>query len=52
MKAVRHWKAYLKIDGASSWAHIARRELQKLCRAAIVPGSRGSAAPDGAASVS
>jgi tetratricopeptide (TPR) repeat protein len=38
MKAVRHWKAYLKLDGTSSWAAIARRELDKLRRAAVVPG--------------
>ncbi|HEX8985473.1 MAG TPA: tetratricopeptide repeat protein [Bryobacteraceae bacterium] len=40
MKAVRHWKAYLKLDGASSWGAVARRELEKLCRAAVVPGAR------------
>jgi tetratricopeptide (TPR) repeat protein len=43
MKAVRHWKAYLKLDGASSWSAIARRELDKLRRAAVVPGSGGAA---------
>ena len=36
MKAVHHWKAYLKIDPTSSWATIARRELEKLKDAAIV----------------
>lgn len=41
MKAVRHWKAYLKLDGASSWAAIARRELDKLRRAAVLPGTAG-----------
>jgi tetratricopeptide (TPR) repeat protein len=41
MKAVRHWKAYLKLDGSSSWSTIARRELDKLRRAAVVPGSGG-----------
>jgi tetratricopeptide (TPR) repeat protein len=40
MRAVRHWKAYLKLDPASTWASIARRELDKLCRAAVVRGSR------------
>ena len=30
MGSVRHWRAYLKLDGASTWAHIARRELAKL----------------------
>jgi tetratricopeptide (TPR) repeat protein len=40
MKAVRHWKAYLKLDGSSSWSSVARRELDKLCRAAVVPGAK------------
>ncbi len=39
-KAVRHWKAYLALDSASSWAVIARRELDKLRDAALV-GGRG-----------
>lgn len=30
LKAVRHWKMYLKIDPGSSWATIARRELEKI----------------------
>jgi tetratricopeptide (TPR) repeat protein len=30
LKAVHHWKAYLKLDGASSWSDIARRQLEKL----------------------
>jgi tetratricopeptide (TPR) repeat protein len=30
LRAVHHWKAYLKIDHASSWADIARRQLEKL----------------------
>ncbi|HWR51454.1 MAG TPA: tetratricopeptide repeat protein [Bryobacteraceae bacterium] len=38
MEAVRHWKTYLKLDGSSTWAAIARRELEKLRRAAILPG--------------
>lgn len=38
MKAVLHWKAYLKLDPASSWAAIARRELDKLKDATIVRG--------------
>lgn len=41
LRAVRHWKAYLKLDPASSWASIARRELDKLTRATVVNGSRG-----------
>lgn len=36
MKAVHHWKAYLKLDPSSSWATIARRELERLKDAAIV----------------
>lgn len=40
MKAVRHWKAYLKLDGNSSWSAIARRELDRLRRAAVVEGSK------------
>ncbi len=30
LKAVYHWKAYLKLDGASTWSDIARRQLEKL----------------------
>lgn len=30
LRAVHHWKAYLKIDNASSWADIARRQLERL----------------------
>lgn len=44
LKAVRHWHAYLKLDGSSNWAAIARRELDKLRRAAVVPGARTSKA--------
>lgn len=39
MKAVSHWTAYLKLDPASSWAEIARRELERLRRIAVVEGS-------------
>jgi len=42
MKAVRHWKAYLRLDANSSWSAIAKRELDKLRRAAVVPGSGGA----------
>jgi tetratricopeptide (TPR) repeat protein len=41
MKAVHHWGAYLKLDPASHWANIARRELSKLRQAALLHGSRG-----------
>lgn len=40
MKAVRHWKAYLRMDPSSTWAAIARRELEKLRRFTVVPGAR------------
>ncbi|MBS1835199.1 MAG: hypothetical protein JST65_20940, partial [Acidobacteria bacterium] len=36
MRAVQHWQAYLKLDSASSWAGIARRELDKLKDAAVI----------------
>jgi tetratricopeptide (TPR) repeat protein len=36
LRALRHWKAYLKLDGASAWADIARRQLARLRDAAIV----------------
>lgn len=36
MEAVRHWKLYLKLDPGSSWAGIARRELDKLRRSTVV----------------
>ncbi len=36
MEAVRHWKTYLKLDPGSSWAAIARRELDKLKKSAVV----------------
>jgi hypothetical protein len=38
MKAVRHWQAYLKLDPNSSWAAIARRELEKIKSATILRG--------------
>ena len=40
MEAVRHWKTYLKLDPTSSWAAIARRELDKLRRYTVVAGKR------------
>ena len=36
MKALQQWSAYLKLDSGSSWAGIARRELDKLRAATIV----------------
>jgi tetratricopeptide (TPR) repeat protein len=43
MEAVRHWKIYLKLDPSSSWAAIARRELDKLRRYTVVSGRRSNA---------
>lgn len=40
LNAMRHWRAYLKLDPHSSWAQIARRELEKLEAATVVKGSR------------
>jgi tetratricopeptide (TPR) repeat protein len=39
MKALRHWTGYLKLDPSSHWSSIARRELSKLRKAAVVPGA-------------
>ncbi len=36
LKATKHWKAYLKVDGSSSWASIARRQLEKLRKITVV----------------
>jgi tetratricopeptide (TPR) repeat protein len=41
MRAVRHWKAYLKLDPGSSWATVAKRELDRLRRATLVHGAKG-----------
>jgi tetratricopeptide (TPR) repeat protein len=38
LKAMGHWKLYLKLDPNSSWAAIARRELAKLKDSTIVRG--------------
>ncbi len=38
LNAVRHWRAYLRLDPASSWAQIARRELQKLEPLTVING--------------
>ena len=39
MKALSHWRLYLKLDPAGYWAGIARREVQKLRREALVQGT-------------
>ena len=36
LKAVHHWKSYLKLDPASSWAAVARRQLEKLRAATVI----------------
>jgi len=36
LKATKHWKAYLKVDGSSSWASIARKQLEKLRQITVV----------------
>jgi tetratricopeptide (TPR) repeat protein len=35
LKAVHHWKAYLKLDTSGQWAEIARRQLERLRQAVI-----------------
>ena len=39
MKALKHWRQYLKLDPTGYWAGIARREVQKLRREALVHGA-------------
>ena len=36
LKAVRHWKIYLKLDNSGQWAEIARRQLDRLRQATLV----------------
>jgi len=47
MEAASHWQAYLKLDRTSSWALIARRELEKLRRATVLAGKQESGGPRG-----
>jgi tetratricopeptide (TPR) repeat protein len=42
MEAVRHWQIYLKLDPSSAWGAIARRELGKLKKSAVVEGRNGT----------
>jgi predicted TPR repeat methyltransferase len=35
MKAVHHWKAYLKLDNSGQWAEIARKQLERLRQSVI-----------------
>jgi tetratricopeptide (TPR) repeat protein len=43
LQAVGHWKAYLKLDSGSSWARVARRQLDRLKSISLVHsgGQRG-----------
>ncbi len=36
MGALRHWKNYLRLDSTSSWAEIARREVEKLKQSTLI----------------
>ena len=36
LRAVKHWKAYLKLDPSSSWAEQARKQLEQLRRLTVV----------------
>jgi tetratricopeptide (TPR) repeat protein len=36
LKAVHHWKAYLKLDASGQWAEIARRQLERLRQATLI----------------
>jgi tetratricopeptide (TPR) repeat protein len=36
LRATKHWKAYLKVDGSSSWANVARKQLEKLRQITVV----------------
>jgi tetratricopeptide (TPR) repeat protein len=36
LKAVHHWKAYLKLDGSGQWADIAKRQLERLRQATLI----------------
>ena len=45
MRAVRHWRAYLKLDTTTTWSKIARRELEKLEAITIHQGNRISPTP-------
>jgi len=36
LRAVHHWKSYLKLDNSSQWAEIARRQLERLRQATLI----------------
>ena len=35
LKAVHHWKTYLKLDSSGQWAEIARKQLERLRQAVL-----------------
>jgi len=37
LRAVHHWKCYLKLDRSGPWADIARRQLERLRQATVIP---------------
>lgn len=43
MRAIKHWRQYLKIDSASPWAGIARQQLDSLLRVTLGGRPRSSA---------
>ncbi len=40
LEAVTHWRAYLKIDASSSWAKIARRQLDRIKQGTLLHAAR------------
>jgi len=40
LQAVQYWSTYLKLDPHSQWSVVARRELNKLKQATVIPGAR------------
>ena len=38
LKAVHHWKTYLKLDPGSSWAELARKQLERLREFTVIRG--------------
>jgi predicted TPR repeat methyltransferase len=36
LKAVHHWKQYLKLDASGQWADIARRQLERLRQSTLI----------------
>jgi tetratricopeptide (TPR) repeat protein len=44
LKALKHWRAYLKLDPQGYWAAIARRELARVRDEAVISGKRAKGA--------